>query len=249
MVLHDDEPRFNPTLIEMLRQDFELGLGSLEHELPRDDSGLDIAAIWNKVGHAIQGHSRLGAKRRRRAVDVLVCQVPHVEGLAESADHLRRSQWFSTSWIHREDSFVSDTPFPGAHSLDRDYGPTDVFCPLPSDSSQLAAVMAAAKGKDFVLIGPPGTGKSQTISNMIAQSIAQGRRVLFVSEKIAALDVVYRRLREIGLGEFCLELHSSKARKTDVLAQLQSAWEAKGQVDSAAWEVEAQRLATRYAIA
>ncbi|MFJ2318772.1 DUF3320 domain-containing protein [Pseudomonas sp. NPDC087817] len=244
IVLHDDEPRFNPTLIEMLRQDFELGLGSLEEELPRDESGLDIAAIWNRVGQAIKDIP--GWELNEDVVLSMFSFAKYLmwKDLAENAEHLRQSPVVQHLLDTPRDSFNSQTPFPDATSLDCDYGPAEVFCPLPSDSSQLCAVLAAAKGKDFVLIGPPGTGKSQTIANMIAQSIAQGRRVLFVSEKIAALDVVYRRLREIGLGEFCLELHSSKARKTEVLAQLQSAWEATGQIDSAAWEVEAQRLAT-----
>src|SRR4051794_26056730 len=102
--------------------------------------------------------------------------------------------------------------------------------------------MAGAKGKDFVLVGPPGTGKSQTIANLIAQCLAERKTVLFVSEKIAALDVVYRRLREVELGEFCLELHSSKARKLDVLDQLRRSWDAKGEVDADIWRREAQRL-------
>lgn len=244
IVLHDDEPCFNPTLIEMLRQDFELGLGTLETELPRDDSGLDIVGIWRRVGHAIKDIPGWELSEEVTLAMFSFAKFLMWKDLSENAHHLRQSPVVQHLLDTPRDSFASDTPFPDAKFLDRDYGPADVFCPLPSDSSQLAAVMAAAKGKDFVLIGPPGTGKSQTISNMIAQSIAQGRRVLFVSEKIAALDVVYRRLREIGLGEFCLELHSSKARKADVLAQLQSAWEAKGEVDAQAWAVESQRLAS-----
>ncbi|MFJ4192457.1 DUF3320 domain-containing protein [Pseudomonas sp. NPDC089534] len=244
IVLHDDEPCFNPTLIEMLRQDFELGLGTLETELPRDDSGLDIVGIWRRVGHAIKDIPGWELSEDVTLAMFSFAKYLMWKDLSENAHHLRQNSVVQHLLDTPRDSFASGTPFPDAKFLDRDYGPADVFCPLPSDSSQLAAVMAAAKGKDFVLIGPPGTGKSQTISNMIAQSIAQGRRVLFVSEKIAALDVVYRRLREIGLGEFCLELHSSKARKADVLAQLQSAWEAKGEVDADAWEVESQRLAS-----
>jgi very-short-patch-repair endonuclease len=242
IVLHDEEPRFNPTLVEMLRQDFELSLGILEGELPRDDSGLDIDAIWKTVAQAIKDIPGWEVNE-----DVVLSMFSFAKylmwrDLAENADKLRESPVVRHLLDTPREAFPSDIAFPEDRRLDAEFNPREVFCPLPADSSQLSAVMAASKGKDFVLIGPPGTGKSQTIANLIAQSIAQGKRVLFVSEKIAALDVVYRRLREIGLGEFCLEVHSSKARKTDVLTQLQSAWEAKGVADSATWHAEADRL-------
>jgi primosomal protein N' len=84
---------------------------------------------------------------------------------------------------------------------------------LDADSTQLAAMASALDGKSFVLQGPPGTGKSQTITNLVAASLARGKTVLFVSEKMAALEVVHRRLRDVGLADFCLELHSHKANK------------------------------------
>src|SRR5690606_7247 len=110
---------------------------------------------------------------------------------------------------------------------------------VPPSMMYSVPVMAPAQGEARNAIS---LATSRTIANLIAQSLAQGRRVLFVSEKIAALDVVYRRLREIGLGEFCLELHSSKARKLDVLAQLQSAWASSGKADSEQWRAEADKL-------
>ena len=102
--------------------------------------------------------------------------------------------------------------------------------------------MASANGCDFVLDGPPGTGKSQTIANMIAHNLALGRRVLFVAEKMAALNVVYRRLEEKGLGEFCLQLHSNKASKVDVLKQLERAWDTRDALSAEAWAREAGQL-------
>src|SRR5690606_9380729 len=84
----------------------------------------------------------------------------------------------------------------------------------------LAAVAAAGAGASFVLQGPPGTGKSQTIANLIVHCVSQGKTVLFVTDKIAALEVVDQRLAAVGLGEFCLELHSHKAGRAQVLAQL-----------------------------
>ncbi len=91
---------------------------------------------------------------------------------------------------------------------------------VDADATQLAAIKMAASGKSFVLQGPPGTGKSQTITNIIAEILAQGRRVLFVSEKQAALKVVYNKMRKAGLEDFCLEIHSSKVSKKDVIGEV-----------------------------
>jgi very-short-patch-repair endonuclease len=97
--------------------------------------------------------------------------------------------------------------------------PQDVFSVVDADSSQQDAILLAKRGASFVLQGPPGTGKSQTITNIIAELIASGKKVLFVSEKVAALEVVYKRLTKVGLGDFCLTLHSHKAKRKEVLEQ------------------------------
>ncbi len=98
--------------------------------------------------------------------------------------------------------------------------PIDTFQVVDADSSQKDAILLSKNGLSFVLQGPPGTGKSQTITNIIAESIADGKKVLFVSEKMAALEVVKKRLHEVGLEDFCLSLHSHKANKKDILNQL-----------------------------
>ncbi|MCY4523092.1 MAG: DUF3320 domain-containing protein [Caldilineaceae bacterium] len=99
----------------------------------------------------------------------------------------------------------------------------DQYTVLPADFSQLRAIDEARRGRNLVIHGPPGTGKSQTITNLIATLLADGKRVLFVSEKTAALDVVKRRLEECNLGVFCLDLHSDRGRKSEVYRQLRSA--------------------------
>lgn len=89
-----------------------------------------------------------------------------------------------------------------------------------ADSSQHSALIDAVNGKNLVIEGPPGTGKSQTITNLIAAAMLNGKKVLFVAEKMAALEVVKRRLDRAGLGDFCLELHSHKSQKRKVLEEL-----------------------------
>ncbi len=96
-------------------------------------------------------------------------------------------------------------------------------CPVPADASQLAAIAEAAAGRTFVLEGPPGTGKSQTITNLLTHAVATGRRVLFVAEKRAALDVVTRRLAAVGLGPFCLDLHDKSSRPAVIRARIKAA--------------------------
>ncbi|WP_132054534.1 DUF3320 domain-containing protein [Pseudocnuella soli] len=96
----------------------------------------------------------------------------------------------------------------------------ELFQVVDADSSQVLAMLAVHEGKNLVIQGPPGTGKSQTITNIIAHAIGQGKRVLFVAEKLAALEVVKRRLDALHLGEACLELHSHKANKKTLHAEM-----------------------------
>jgi hypothetical protein len=116
-----------------------------------------------------------------------------------------------------------------------------------ADSSQFSAIVDVMDGKNLAIKGPPGTGKSQTITNIIAAALARGKTVLFVAEKMAALNVVKDRLEKAGLGYFCLELHSTKARKKDLLESLdqrlkiQDRLAADGDLKAATKELELTR--------
>lgn len=96
----------------------------------------------------------------------------------------------------------------------------DSFQVMDADSSQQDAIELSRQGVSFVLQGPPGTGKSQTITNIIAEGLADGKKILFVSEKLAALEVVYKRLKEANLDKFCLPLHNHKANKKDIIDEI-----------------------------
>ncbi len=239
MTSHEDEPRFNLTLLELLRQDFELGIPGLDGELPTDESGIDVAGIWRSVRAAVRDMSGFEV-----VPDVVLGTFSFAKylmwkDLVDRADRLKESP-LVRHLIDRDGSVADGKgAFPRPEDLDAEIDPSSLFTPLPADSSQLAAVVASAKGFDFVLDGPPGTGKSQTIANMIAHNIALGRRVLFVAEKKAALDVVHRRLSDKGLAPFCLELHSAKATKTAVLKQLDRAWSTRDTLSEQEWTDEA----------
>lgn len=242
MLRHDDEARFNLTLLELLRQDFALPIPSLEAGLPADESGIDVAGVWTTLRRAVRDMPGFEVVEDLALGTFSFAKHLMWKDLAERSEQLKASAVVRHLIERAEQSFPRRPDFPRAERLDDELDPAELFIPLPADSSQLAAVVASARGCDFVLDGPPGTGKSQTIANMIAHNLALGRRVLFVAEKRAALDVVHRRLAERGLGEFCLELHSSKTSKVEVLKQLERAWDARDALSAEEWRREAARL-------
>lgn len=111
-----------------------------------------------------------------------------------------------------------------------------------ADSSQTLAILRALTGQSMVIEGPPGTGKSQTISNLIAEFVAQGKKILFVSEKMAALEVVFRKLDQAGIGDACLELHSRSSRRREFYEELKRIMSLRGEL--AGQQAELNRLAT-----
>jgi hypothetical protein len=120
---------------------------------------------------------------------------------------------------------------------------TSILTPQPADGSQTRAIIRALAGHSFVLEGPPGTGKSQTITNMLANAMRTGKRVLFVAEKQAALSVVYERLQQVGLGPYCLELHDRGTSPEAMRLQLRSALEQSPTLDTRAFEMLEQDFA------
>lgn len=242
MVLHDDEPRFNLTLLELLRQDFGLAVRQLEGELPKDEAGLDIQRIWTVMREAVKEVPGFEVVEETMLGTFSFAKYLMWKDLVDRTDVLKHNAVVAHLLDTPREPFRDGHVFPDAARLDELFEPSELFAPLPADSSQLAAVLASAQGSNFVLDGPPGTGKSQTIANIIAHNIALGRKVLFVAEKMAALSVVHRRLEEQGLGAFCLELHSNKTNKADVLAQLGRAWDTRESFLPDEWRREATRL-------
>ena len=129
--------------------------------------------------------------------------------------------------------------------LDETLSPRESHLVVDADSSQLAAIETVKKGTDLVLHGPPGTGKSQTITNVVAEMLAAGKTVLFVSEKMAALEVVFDRLKQARLDHLCLELHSHKASKREVVRELYATMRGAVEHSRGISDAELERLARR----
>ncbi|MFM1723907.1 DUF3320 domain-containing protein [Rhodococcus sp. PAM 2766] len=233
----DDDVSLNPAL--KLKMD-EFGI-----DLPDvDPDTADIEDLWDAVESAIDG--RPGWALLERAV----CSTFtfHKEAIfrdlqnnaAAVADHPMVQLLAVGPDAPAAGDFAFD-PVP-VDRLDDISPPEQMFSILDADSSQRRCILAAANGKSFVMDGPPGTGKSQTIANMIAELMATGKSVLFVSEKAAALDVVRDRLRGAGLGQFLFELHGAAATRKAVVQELAATLKTRASAARTFTELEAGHL-------
>lgn len=215
LTLREDEIVANPTLKHKLENDF--GIELPEFDSDSEDSlndyfskvnGIIAKNHWKivpEVGLGLLSFLRINMYRDLEQHKEAILQSPVVRALCGDTTALQ----YDLSEIKDADHDTIEASDP-------------VFQVVDADSSQKDAILCARKGISFVLQGPPGTGKSQTITNIIAECLADGKKVLFVSEKMAALDVVHTRLSKADLADFCLNLHSHKANKKDILAQLEN---------------------------
>jgi very-short-patch-repair endonuclease len=221
----DDEPVVNPALAEYLRLDFGITLPELPDSATIADD-YDLQTLFTSVAPLIAG--RRGWSITTDIVLALFSFQKFVmyKDLEANAPAVAAHR-LVRQLVGREGDRVIGLPDDVRRlELDREFAPEATTQVVDADSSQLRAMAGVSRGYDLVLEGPPGTGKSQTITNLIAQALGAGKSVLFVAEKMAALDVVYSRLVKAGLGEFCLELHSTKASKRGVMRSLAAAIDA-----------------------
>jgi hypothetical protein len=239
-----EEPLLNVTLLEKLRRDHGIVTCDLE-TLPMEgadgaDGGVDVTELVRRFRAAVQRVPRWEVLEEAHLGLFSFTKFLMWKDLDDNADRFLDSPVVRRI-ASRELVQLDQGELVRAEEVDGRH-PADLPTVLDADSTQLAAMASALDGKSFVLQGPPGTGKSQTITNLVAACLARGKTVLFVSEKMAALEVVHRRLRDVGLADFCLELHSHKANKKQVVESLKASLENAARTPAADWREHGDRL-------
>lgn len=236
----EEDMQINITLLEMLRQDFGIDITGL-NPVPEDEKGYNIPLIFSTVRHGIMSRKNWDVEELAFLGQFSFSRFIMWNDIKSRSSDLATNKVVASLMSGKAEWKFEDISL-CASELDADVLPSDMAIPASADSSQLAAIYEAAKGESFVLHGPPGTGKSQTITNMIANALYNGKSVLFVAEKMAALSVVQKRLEKIGLAPFCLELHSNKAQKKSVLSQLERTLETGRIKAPEEYKAESERL-------
>jgi len=230
-----EEPEENFSLRERLRQDYGIVLPAFTHLVDVDGQAADTPEFYfEKVKHVIRDRSHWKIRR------FLTLSLFSFGGIALFQD-LNPERWSDKASILKH-PLVSSI-LCGQEEVSQDAIAPDYEVDHPTvankvpllitdaDASQFSAIVDAIDGKNSVIEGPPGTGKSQTITNLIAAALAKGKKVLFVAEKKAALEVVYNRLADAGLENYCLEVHSTATSRQSFYERLKQRVEQGSPVD------------------
>ena len=236
----EEETMMNITLLEMLRQNFGISISGLD-PLPTDESGVNVKLIYSIIRNSIKNQRKWDVEEQAILGIFSFNKFIMWNDIHNNANKMVQNKIVS-SLINGKIEWEAATEEIDATDMDKQVSPADIVLPIIADSSQLEAIYEAVHDKTFILHGPPGTGKSQTITNIIANALYKGKRVLFVAEKMAALSVVQNRLAAIGLAPFCLEIHSNKTKKSAVISQLKETTEIIRQTPPEEFRKEAERL-------
>lgn len=212
---HGEDVEVNPTLLEKLRSDFGINLAELG-DLDFSDTQ-DFNTVLRKLEEQIQ------VMPNWRIVKEIWLDTFDFQNMVILNDIKLNGKLIQENLF--ADSLAESKPIELEHAQNIDLDSVqakDKIQILDADSSQEEALYRANKGESFVIQGPPGTGKSQTITNIIAEALYHGKNILFVSEKQAALDVVYEKLQRADLAVFCLKMHNSRQTKANIREQLQA---------------------------
>lgn len=215
----DDDTLPNTSLQEKMLRDFRLNIPDFEPEDTPDSYFAKFTAISNLPSRwKVQRQISLGLLSFTKLFMYRDLEPEKWPNGKAPSDHPLIRQLFrgGSEGVHAASEYNFETDGAGGAPLQ--------MPPLivDADSSQLSAIVDVMAGRNLVIEGPPGTGKSQTIANMIAALLGAGKSVLFVADKLTALEVVRRRLDEQGLGSFCLEIHSDKTQKSRVVEDLRN---------------------------
>jgi very-short-patch-repair endonuclease len=223
------EPQVNPVLLHVLEENYAIHINAstvLSECGGEDESGqwrIDPECVFARIEYAATIIPSFEVKRRVILANFQFAKMAMVEDLKRNGDTIASSSIVAAVAGHSPSRRKLAQAMIDIEPAQLDERPaSDDYLVLDADSTQHRAIVLVGQGQNGVIQGPPGTGKSQTIANLIAQSVAEGRRVLFVAEKRAALDAVIKRLSHpnVGLGHLVLDLHGASVSRKEVMARL-----------------------------
>jgi len=239
LVLSEGEMVFNPALALKLETDFGI-------VFPEVDTDANVSDVLDAVANAVADQPRWSVQPRTVLARFSFQKEVMYQDLRRNEEVIASHQLIESlaRAPSAEGGGFSFHPVP-EHSLDEVAPPEANPTVLDADSTQRQCIEAAARGASFVMDGPPGTGKSQTITNIIAELLRLGKRVLFVSEKAAALEVVTKRLTTVGLADFLLSLHDQRVTRRDVAVSLAQALRQRPVVRTSFTDTDLETLRAR----